>query len=103
MAENAMTWGEPASSDDKTWALVAHLSCFVLPWIGSIAMYLVFKDRPFVRYHAVQSLVVQAAVIIIATLTCGLGLVLFLLPLYGAYVAYEGRWDGYPLIGGIGR
>lgn len=103
MAENAMVWGATPSEDDKLWGLVSHLTCFVVPWIGALVMYLVFKDRPYVRYHAVQALVVQFAVWIISAITCGLGLILFLVPLYGAYKAYGGTWDGYPLIGGIGR
>jgi len=99
-----MTWGESPTSDDKLWGLVAHLSAFV-GWmgLGALLMYLVFKDKPYIRYHAVQSGVVQIAIWIIGTVTCGLGFILFLVPIWGAYKAYQGDWDGYPVISGVGR
>lgn len=101
---NALTWGETPTSDDKLWGLVAHASVFVLPWFGAIIMFLLFKDKaPFVRYHAIQSLVFQIAATIIGGVTCGFGFILFLLPLWGAYKAYQGEWEGYPLIAGIGK
>jgi hypothetical protein len=102
---NALTWGDEPTSDDKLWGMLAHVSAFVVPWgLGALALYLVYKDKaPYVRYHAVQSLVVQVAIWVISGLTCGLGLILFLLPLLGAYKAYNGEWAGYPLIEGVGR
>lgn len=114
---NATTFGETPTSDDKLLALVAHLSAFFLPFIGALGLYLVCRDKPFVAYHAAQSLAAQAvisalgaAVTVLSFLTCGIGAVLFaplavapIIPLFGAYLAYDGRWSGYPGIEGIGR
>jgi len=49
--------GPPRSSDDTTWAVLAHLSFFVLALIGPLAIYLVKKDSsPFLRQHAAEAL-----------------------------------------------
>lgn len=121
MADNAMIWGGETTSDDRLWGLLAHLSCFIVPWVGSLLMYLIFKDKPFIRYHAMQSLLAQAGmwalavvggiiISIIATVTCGIGAILYvallplpLLPLWGAYKAYSGEWSGYPMISTAGQ
>ena len=102
---NALTWGETPTSDDKLWGMLAHVSAYVLPFgLGAVVLYLLHKDKaPYVRYHAVQSLVCQVAVYAIGTITCGVGLLLFPLPLYGPYKAYRGDWSGYPLIEGVGQ
>jgi uncharacterized protein len=47
----------PITSDDTTWALLAHLSFFVLGVVGPLIIYLVKKDTsPFVRQHAAEAL-----------------------------------------------
>lgn len=47
----------PTSSDDTTWALLAHLSVFVVALIGPLVIYLVKRDSsPFVRAHAAEAL-----------------------------------------------
>ena len=46
-----------ANSDDTIWAILAHLSYFLLPFIGPLIIYLIKKDQsPFVRAHAAQAL-----------------------------------------------
>ncbi|RPI34255.1 MAG: DUF4870 domain-containing protein [Chloroflexota bacterium] len=58
---------EPLSpSDERTWAMLAHLSVLanlVTGFLGPIAalvIYLVYKDRSrFVAYHALQSIIFQ--------------------------------------------
>lgn len=101
---NAMTWGETPTSDDKLWAMVAHLSVFVVPFLGALALYLVFKDTGrYVKYHAVQSLILQLVGWIIGGVTCGFGTVTLVLALWLAYRAYNGEWAGYPLIESVGK
>jgi uncharacterized membrane protein len=102
---HALTVGETPTSDDKLWAAIAHLTAYLfLPGVGALLAYLIFKDKaPFVKYHAVQSMVVQLAIYILSGITCGFGLILFLLPLYGAWKAYQGEWSGYPLLEGFGK
>lgn len=49
--------GAPVAGDDTTWALLAHLSYFVLALIGPLVIYLVKRDSsPFVRAHAAEAL-----------------------------------------------
>jgi uncharacterized Tic20 family protein len=43
------------SSEETTWALLAHLSYFVLGLIAPLIIYLVKKDSPFVRAHAAEA------------------------------------------------
>ena len=105
--------GPPAVKDDeKMFALLAHLSPLAcLAFIGPIVALLVKQDSEFVKYHAIQALVFQAAAVMITmvvyVITCGLGAPIGLLTIVGAiYVgiqAYGGSWDGYPLIDSIGR
>jgi uncharacterized protein len=117
-----MTWGETPSSDDKTMALLAHLSVFVAPFLGPIVFYVLFQEKSaFIKYHAVQALVSHVLVwvviligltmvTLISFITCGIGGVLYpllgvipFIHLYGAFKAYQGEWDGYPLMTGVGR
>lgn len=102
---HALTFGETPTSDDKLWGALAHASSYILiPGVGAILLYVIYKDKsPYIRYHAVQSMVVQLVIYIIGGITCGLGLILLLIPLWGAWKAYEGDWDGYPLLGGFGK
>ena len=52
------------------WAVVAHLSLFVLGIIGPLVVYLVHRDgSPFVRSHAVEALNFQIT-LLLATLVC---------------------------------
>lgn len=121
MSDNAMIFGGTTSSDDRMWGLLAHLSAFMFPFFGALLAYLIVKDRPFIRYHAMQSLLGQVAVgvgfvlaeiviMVISFFTCGLGGILhiFLLPLgfiplWGAYKAFNGEWSGYPAISALGQ
>jgi uncharacterized membrane protein len=118
MAEHAMTFGETPTSGDKLWGLLAQLSPYVAPFIGPVVALVLFNTRSaFVRYHAIQALAMQvlilvlgAAISVVSVLTCGIGGILYvallpfvLAPLYGAWLAWEGRWDGFPGLSSFGR
>lgn len=93
---------EQITDDDKLWALLSWL-----PWIGWILAVIALliepqKDRPFVRYHAVQSL---AANVVLTVLGIVLGVTvilsciapfLWLVLLYPAIKAYQGEWVEIP-------
>ena len=52
-------------SDETVWALLAHLSYFVLALIGPLIIMLVaVKERPFAREHAVEALNFHITVLI---------------------------------------
>ncbi|MFO7741267.1 MAG: DUF4870 domain-containing protein [Anaerolineae bacterium] len=90
------------TQDDKLWGLLSWL-----PWVGWILAIVALliepqKDRPFVRYHAVQSLaanVVLTVVSIILGVTVILSCVapfIWLVLLYPAVKAYQGEWVEIP-------
>lgn len=102
-----------ASSDDRIMAALAYASQLVLP-LGFIFPAILLaaetsKSRPFLRYHAVQSLAVGTIVwgvgmlygmmwatvggLLALCLCCvlPLGIALWLLPLYYAMLAYNGK------------
>lgn len=107
--------GEMVSSDDRNWAVGAHLGSIVTAWfaLGLIAPLVVMLVRggqsPWVRRHAVESLNFQinAAVLsVLFGLLIFVGIGLVLLPLYGVYylvclvlatiAASQGREFRYP-------
>ena len=98
--------------EEKLWALLAHLSPLVcLSFIGPVIALLVKQDSAYVKYHAIQAIAMQLAAVVIVVpatwLTCGLGAPLGLLPLilsiYLGVQAYNGTWEGYPVLASIGK
>jgi uncharacterized Tic20 family protein len=57
---------KPATNDERTMAMLAHLSYFVLGIIGPLIIMLVKKDSPFVQDQAKEALNFQLAVLIVA-------------------------------------
>ena len=125
--------GAPARAmspaDERTWGALSHgaallamvLSAGFLGFLGSLAVYLVHKDRgPFVRTHAANSLNIQITMfiwlvvatvlyVVLGIVTLGIGFVV-LLPLFiappvvagvlhlvGCVKAYNGEWWDPPL------
>lgn len=89
------------TSDDKLWAALGY-PIFV------IALIMLFledkKNRPFIKFHAVQALalnVVLWVIIIIASVTVILAIcdpVLWLLMLWPAILAYQGKYFEVPVL-----
>ena len=88
------------TQDDKLWAALAYVfapivSVILLFWEEK-------KNRPFLRYHAVQSLAVGIVMIIvvpiIATVTLGCGSLIWLIMFYWAYKAYQGEMFTIPVV-----
>jgi uncharacterized membrane protein len=93
---------QEVSNDDKLWAMLSWI-----PWVGWILAIIALlvepqKNRPFVRFHAVQAL--GANIIIgIVTLILGITVVLacitpflWLVTIYPAIKAYQGEWLELP-------
>lgn len=107
------------TKDEKTMALLAHLSVLVFPVIAPLILWAVKKDESkFIAYHALQAAIFQAItypiliVLIIFLMIVTLGLcfpapMLAMLPSVAGILwglkANEGKWEGYPLIDSIGR
>ena len=101
MSEQPMN--SEVTSDDKLWAALGYP-------IALIAIIVLFmeekKNRPFIKYHAVQSIAINVVFFIVATIlttvTLGFGglcvPVLWLVFFYWAYQAYQGQMFEIPLI-----
>jgi uncharacterized Tic20 family protein len=63
--ENTQNTPAQPTSDEKTWALFAHLSCVIGGWILALIVYLTQKDKgAFVKGHAIEALNWQLTVLI---------------------------------------
>ncbi len=88
------------TNDDKLMAALAYLFA---PVSGLIFMALEDKKaRPFIKYHAVQSIVVSIAlfvvVLITSTFTFGCSSILYLVMIWYAYRAYQGEMFEVPVV-----
>jgi hypothetical protein len=120
--KHALTFGDPPTQADKEGAAIAHLSLLVVHFVGPLIVYLIYKDQSaYVRYHAMQAMLLYVAMIVVAGalavgimvisfVTCGMGWflsplfgVLALVPLWPAWKAYNGDWEGLPGLGQFGR
>lgn len=88
------------SSDDRLWAALTYIFSPLIPII--LLVLDDFKDRSYIRYHSIQALVVgiilAILVPIIAILTAGCGVILWLIMFYWAYKAYQGEWVEIPIV-----
>ncbi|MEZ0395327.1 MAG: hypothetical protein ABWK53_02665 [Anaerolineales bacterium] len=83
------------TQDDKLWALLAYL----FPIIAIIILLMEDKkNRPFLKFHAVQSLAVTVVLTILATVTLGCGSILFLVMIYWGIKAYQGEYVTIPVV-----
>ena len=61
-------FGEEISSDDKLWALLGYI-------FGLVAIIALLiedkKNRPFIKYHAVQALMVSVVTVLLSWTVCG--------------------------------
>ncbi len=121
------------SSDERLWAMLAHLSG-LLGWamargqyLAPLIIFLVYRERSrFVAYHAMQQRLFQVfllavcialaiAGVVMGVITCGFGLVL-VIPLllalaiyalvyiiWAAIEAYNGKWFRISLVGDWAR
>src|SRR4030042_2201450 len=95
--------GSEITSDDKLWALLGY----IIPLIALIVLFMEDKKkRPFIKFHAVQSLalwIVLSLVYFVGSLvTLGFGSlclwIVFLLPPWPAIDSYGGHYTNIPLI-----
>ena len=83
------------SSDDKLWAMLGY----IIPIIAIVVLFMEDKkNRPYIKFNAVQALVATVVLTILSTVTCGFGTVLFLIMLWWAYQAYQGQDVKIPIV-----
>jgi uncharacterized membrane protein len=95
VVEAAVDAGE-VTSDDKLWALLGWLL-----WPLAVVALLMEdkKNRPFIKYNAVNSLAFSVAWYVLGAVTVGcLGVVGLVYAIYLAIQAYQGEWVTVPII-----
>ena len=93
------------TSDDRLWAALSWIPITPLWPIFSIIALLLDdkKDRAFIRYHAVVSLITGLILIPLSIITCGCAALIYLVFFYWAYVAYDGRIVEIPFVSDFAR
>ncbi len=91
------------TSDDKLWAALGY----PIPIIAIIVLLMEDKkNRPFIKFHAIQSIALWVVYVIVGTIlsvvTFGLGGIcvgiLWLAFFYAAYLAYQGQKFEVPVV-----
>jgi uncharacterized membrane protein len=98
---NAPLGTDEVTQDDKLWALLGWLF-----WPIALIVLLLEekKARPFIKYHAIQSLALGVVGYIIAALLstvfigCFVGLAVLVYTIYLAVQAYQGQWVEIPFV-----
>lgn len=87
-------FNDEISSDDKLWAALAYVFSPLIPII--LMLMEDKKNRPFLRAHNAQALVLG----LIAVVTSGfcVGILVWVYMLYLAYQAYQGQYITVPVI-----
>ncbi len=92
------------TSDDKLWSALSYIFA---PLVGIIVLLMEDKkSRPFIKFHAVQSIAASIAFWIVSTIlitvTIGFGSLcvplLWLVFVYWAYQAYQGQMVSIPIV-----
>jgi uncharacterized membrane protein len=85
--------GVEVTDDDKLWALLSYI---FPPLVGIIMLLIDKKDRPFIKYNAVVSIVLGILVILLSW-AC-IGILVWLYGLYLGFKSYQGEWVEVPVI-----
>jgi uncharacterized protein len=91
---------EDATDNDRLWAALAWIPVSPMwPLFAVLALLLEdTRDRPFIRYHAIVSIVLGLALIPVAIVTLGCGAIVYLVFFWWAFEAYNGRVVEIPVI-----
>jgi uncharacterized membrane protein len=88
------------TSDDKLFAALDYVFAPLVPII--VMLMEDKKNRPFIKAHNAQALVMGIIMIVVvpilATFTCGIGVIAWVIMLYWAYKAYQGQYVTIPVI-----
>lgn len=82
------------TSDDKLWALLAYVLSPIVPII--ILLTEDKKNRPFLKAHNVQALIL--GIITIITSTFCIGILVWFYQIYLGFKAYQGEYVEVPVI-----
>ncbi len=86
--------GGEVTQDDKLWALLSYIFS---PLIGIIVLLLEDKkNRPFIKYNAVISIILGILVILLSGIC--IGLLIWIYAIYLGIKSYQGEWVEVPVI-----
>ncbi|NLF00507.1 MAG: hypothetical protein GX601_05945 [Anaerolineales bacterium] len=86
--------GGEVTQDDKLWALLSYIFC---PIIGIVVLLMEDKkNRPFMRYNAVVSIVLGVITIVLSW-AC-IGIIAWIYGIFLGIKAYKGEWVEVPVI-----
>ena len=93
MAEEMVGGGE-ITQDDKLWALLSYIFA---PLVGIIVLLIEDKkNRPFLKYNAVVSIVLGVVTIVLSGVC--IGILVWLYSIYLGIKSYQGEWVEVPVI-----
>jgi uncharacterized protein len=89
-----------ATDNDRLWAALAWIPVSPLWPLVSILVLLLedTKERPFVRYNAIVSMVLGLALIPLSIVTLGCGAIIYVVFFWWAFEAYNGKVVEIPVI-----
>jgi uncharacterized membrane protein len=97
MSDDMRSDGSEITDDDRLFAALAYAFSPLMPIL--ILFVQDKKDRPFVRAHNVQALIAGSLLWLLAVpATLGCGTIAWLIMLYWAYQAYQGKYVTIPFI-----
>lgn len=86
--------GGEITQDEKLWALLSYIFC---PLIGIIALLIEDKkNRPFIKYNAVVSIILGIIAIVLSW-AC-LGILVWFYAIYLGIKSYQGEWVQVPIV-----
>ena len=105
------TWESPLAlrtvptANEKLGALIAHAGTFVAWTIAPLLVYVLKKDdSKYVAFHALQSLLWSLAGTLLAALTCGLAIPVFMVfHVIAVWKTLKDQDYEYPLVGEVAR
>ena len=90
------------TDDDKLWSLLSWIFAPLVPII--VLLLEDKKTRPFIKYNAIQALVVSVAGYVISSLLsfivigCFVGVAVLVYIIYLAIQSYQGKWVTIPVV-----
>jgi uncharacterized membrane protein len=80
------------TQDDRTMGTLAHLLQLVTAWMGPLVIFFVKRDSPFVKFHALQALILQVCL----TAFWIVGAVVFLITMFATVLHSGGSTHNPP-------
>lgn len=98
MAEEIVGAGE-VTQDDKLWALLSYIFA---PLIGIVVLLIEDKkNRPFLKYNAVVSIILGILAIVLSSIC--IGVLVWFYAIYLGIKSYQGEWVEVPVISDLVR